>query len=367
MNLLLWEKGFETGLTEVDQQHLQLVDVTNRFGTLLSQNQVDFVALEEIFAELVSYTQYHFDTEEQLMRGTAIDARHVRLHEQEHHGFLQDLAVMYSEVVSDDNSAKNLFDFLLNWLVYHILGTDHSMGRQLKAVEQGISPSAAFATEKQERDQAAGLLLRSLDHLFTQVMQRNAQLRELNQTLEAKVAERTRALSEANQRLEIEATTDALTGVANRHRAMQVLELLWQQALAADRSLACILIDADRFKNINDTFGHDAGDKVLCGLAKQLQYSVRTDDLVCRLGGDEFLVICPNTRRDGVQHLAEQLHETVGRLIVPVGAGEWRGSISVGLAVRSAAMQTPEDLIKLADKGVYAAKAAGRNRIRFAD
>ncbi|MCK4501852.1 MAG: diguanylate cyclase, partial [Desulfuromonadales bacterium] len=167
---------------------------------------------------------------------------------------------------------------------------------------------------------------------------------------------KTLALSEANRKLGELALTDVLTGLSNRRHAMQILERLWIESIANDTSLACLMIDADGFKEINDTYGHDAGDIVLTKLAKELQYAVRTDDMVCRLGGDEFLIICPNTNNEGAKHLANITHAKISALIVEVTGGVWRGSISVGVAVRTSSMQNPGDLIKAADRGVYAAK-----------
>lgn len=125
-----------------------------------------------------------------------------------------------------------------------------------------------------------------------------------------------------------------------------------------------MMIDADGFKKINDQYGHDAGDEVLRELSRQLRYALRTDDVVCRLGGDEFLVICPATSLAGAMHAAEVLRQEIAKLQVAVsGGGHWQGSISVGVAVRTAAMQGPEDLIRAADDGVYIAKRNGRNRV----
>lgn len=99
-------------------------------------------------------------------------------------------------------------------------------------------------------------------------------------------------------------------------------------------------------------------------LSRQLRYALRTDDVVCRLGGDEFLIICPATPLDGALQIAEATRQQIADMHVAVGdGGEWAGSISVGVAVRTADMQTPEDLIKAADEGVYLSKRKGRNRV----
>ncbi|MBN1957527.1 MAG: diguanylate cyclase, partial [Desulfuromonadales bacterium] len=206
-------------------------------------------------------------------------------------------------------------------------------------------------------------LLYSVKNLFNQVSLQNRELADLNQSLERRVEERTRDLQKANLELEKLSTTDTLTGLYNRRYAMLALEKLWANARTDD--LGCMLVDADHFKEVNDTYGHDAGDIVLQELATQLKYPLRTDDIVCRLGGDEFLIICPDTDEEGLVHIAQQMHQHIGEQRIKFAGGFWPGSISVGLAARSKGMNKPEELIKLADNGVYAAKSAGKNCVRL--
>lgn len=368
MDVFQWDKNFETGLNEVDKQHHHLVNITNDFGILIAQNEVAFDDLEKIFNELASYTQYHFAEEEKLMAKMGVDKRHVEYHVREHHGFLQDVLELHQEMATGDHSAsENLLNFLMSWLVYHILGSDMSLSRQIKAVGNGRTAAEAFDAEGQGGDLGTHLLLKSLNNLFHQVSERNKDLRDLNRHLEDKVAARTQELSAANCHLQELASTDVLTGLANRRQAIYALEKLWQESEKNATSLSCVMIDADGFKQINDSYGHDAGDFVLQTLAKELTYAVRTDDLVCRLGGDEFLVLCPATDQQGALNIANQIHAKIAALTVKTGDGEWYGSISVGVATKNGGMQQPEELIKLADRGVYAAKEAGRNRVKRVD
>ena len=366
MFVFQWDKNFETGLIKGDKQHRHLVKLVNEFGSLLSQDRVSFGDREKLCNELVSYTQYHFKDEEKLMTLVGVDERHVSHHKQEHQNFLQDVTLMYQEMILGQNDTdKILFDFLVNWLIYHILGSDMNMAKQIEAINAGSSAADSFMAKERNVDKATGLLLKALNNLFHQVSNRNKQLNELNQTLEAKVEERTQSLSEANLQLEELALTDVLTGLSNRRHALQMLEQLWDESIRNKTSLACMMIDADGFKKVNDTYGHDAGDIVLCELAKHLRYSVRTDDIVCRLGGDEFLIICPNTNEGGAMHIANLTHAEIAALTVRVAGGVWQGSISVGVAVQSDSMQSPADLIRAADRGVYAAKGAGKNCVKM--
>lgn len=177
------------------------------------------------------------------------------------------------------------------------------------------------------------------------------------------MADRTADLSVANRQLEEMALTDALASLPNRRHAMARLAKEWKDAVATGDPLACMMIDADGFKQVNDKYGHDAGDEVLRQLSRQLRQSMRTDDAVCRLGGDEFLIICPKSNLDNARRIAEQMRQRIAQMRVAAGNGEWVGGVSVGVAGRTPEMRTIEDLIKAADEGVYLAKQNGRNRV----
>ena len=176
---------------------------------------------------------------------------------------------------------------------------------------------------------------------------------------------KTLALSKANQKLGELALTDVLTGLSNRRYAMQNLKRLWGESIENNLPLACMMIDADGLKKINDSYGHDAGDVVLCQLATELKDIVRTDDIVCRLGGDEFFIICPDTNEEGAMNIANIVHAKISLMTVKVADGVWHGSISIGVAVKTDSMKNLEELIKAADLGVYAAKSAGKNCVRI--
>ena len=365
MESFRWSKHFVTGLSKVDKQHHHLVDLINQFGDLLADNDVQMQDVNRLFSQLADYAVYHFQEEERLMEEVKLDGRHRNHHIAVHKSFLSDVTSIYS-VISQDNLHKveSLLDFLIHWLAYHILGEDKAMARQITAIQCGMSPHEAYDTLEQERDNATAPLIDALKGLFELVSMRNKELKQLNESLEKEVASRTRELSEANLHLEELSLTDVLTGLPNRRHAMRLLSALWDEALHKDSQLVCMMIDADYFKEANDVYGHDAGDEVLKELAKTLRHSLRNDDTVCRLGGDEFLIICPNTDKDGGMHVAELIRKTVSTLRVPTGGEFWYGSVSVGVASRLPDMKSHEELIKMADKGVYAAKQDGRNCVR---
>ncbi|MCU7919887.1 MAG: diguanylate cyclase [Candidatus Thiodiazotropha sp. (ex Epidulcina cf. delphinae)] len=360
-----WDKHFVTGLIEIDRQHHHLVDIINQFGYLLAENKLAFDDIEAIFGELTHYAKYHFKEEEVLMSQVGVDHRHLDHHIQIHHDFIQEVASMQADISPDHfHTIKHLLDFLTHWLAYHILGSDQNMARQIEAIQSGVSPSKAYDAEERMDNNATEPLLISLNALFQKVSARNKELVQLNQSLEEKVEERTKALSQANLHLKELALTDILTGLPNRRHAMRRLADIWDESTKTNTPLTCMMIDADQFKEVNDTYGHDAGDAVLHKLAETLQHTLRTDDVLCRLGGDEFFVICPNTNREGGMHIAELTRKTISELRVPTGDGYWHGSISIGVAIRTPGIKNHEELIKMADKGVYAAKKDGKNCVK---
>lgn len=363
MDAFQWNPCFLTGLSEVDEQHHRLVEVINRFGELvMREDGASPQELETVFGELAAYAHYHFTEEEAMMAALQLDPRYVAHHHHSHHSFMDEVNRLHASVSAGHVGAtRSLLEFLTHWLAYHILGSDQAMAKQIAAIRAGARPEEAYLADTHSGDAATDTLLSALNGLFQQVSERNRELVRLNASLEARVAERTQALTEANQRLEDLANTDLLTGLPNRRHAMRSFAHEWDVAQHNDTPLSCMMIDADGFKTVNDIYGHDAGDAVLRALSARLQHSVRTDDLVCRLGGDEFLIICMGTPLDGALKLAEKIRREVAELKVAVGSGQWQASISVGVAARAPGMASIEDLMKNADQGLYAAKQRGRN------
>jgi diguanylate cyclase (GGDEF)-like protein len=169
-------------------------------------------------------------------------------------------------------------------------------------------------------------------------------------------------LAMSNRRLEEAALLDPLTSIPNRRYAMDRIQQEWAAAERSSRPLACMLIDVDHFKSVNDNYGHDVGDLVLKRVADMLKHTARTHDVVCRIGGEEFLMICPDSDAQAAAQCAERLRQAVGTMRVQVGKVSLQVTISLGVAAMAAAMRGPEAMVKAADQAVYAAKQAGRNR-----
>jgi two-component system cell cycle response regulator len=161
------------------------------------------------------------------------------------------------------------------------------------------------------------------------------------------------------------AVTDQLTGLHNRRYMTGQLDSLVKRASLGGDPVSALLIDIDFFKKINDTFGHDIGDEVLREFALRLASNVRAIDLPCRYGGEEFVVIMPDTALADALRIAERIRMHVSGSPFKVAHGKemLNVTISIGVSATAGEGDTPEALLKRADEGVYQAKASGRNAV----
>jgi diguanylate cyclase (GGDEF)-like protein len=167
-----------------------------------------------------------------------------------------------------------------------------------------------------------------------------------------------RELEHANAQLRSLSITDPLTHLYNRRFFQQKLEEEYERSRRYGTPLALLLIDVDHFKLFNDTYGHLAGDSVLCNVADLLRDAARQCDIVARYGGEEFSVLSPLTNLEDAFQLAERLRQAIA-------GGPWLGrsvSVSIGVACTNHGQPDPANLIHLADEALYASKQHGRNR-----
>lgn len=211
---------------------------------------------------------------------------------------------------------------------------------------------------------ARGCLL-TLDDV-TELDRANARLRQALAELE----ESRDQIQRQNDELTLLANCDPMTGCFNRRAFFARAEQLLQQAQAQGTPLACLMSDIDRFKTFNDTYGHAVGDLVIQQVARILRGAMRSEDLLCRYGGEEFCVLLPGIDLDGAVAIAERIRARIEREAGP-GVRTIPGlriTSSFGAAVLgSANARTILQLIERADQGLYAAKEAGRNQVQCID
>ncbi|HEX5391935.1 MAG TPA: diguanylate cyclase [Rhodocyclaceae bacterium] len=202
----------------------------------------------------------------------------------------------------------------------------------------------------------------AMTRVFSERRQYMAQLAATNEILEHRVAERTQELVAANEQLEKLATTDPLTGAFNRRQLFRLLEDECERASRDNDFLSILLLDADHFKQINDTYGHVVGDAALVKLVERCNHAVRPTDSICRYGGEEFLVLLPFTDQSVATMMGERLRSAISATPVVIDQQSIPMTVSVGVATYKPG-EPVEGLIHRADQMLYAAKAAGRNRL----
>ncbi|MFG0250808.1 MAG: diguanylate cyclase [Phycisphaeraceae bacterium JB051] len=252
---------------------------------------------------------------------------------------------------------------------------------QIRPLNQIIDASIAMAeghyptVQDIHRSDEIGLLNKAF-HLMINRLKTHQDIQDrLHEQLEHKVVERTHELERLNHQLaqtvkqfESLAATDSLTGLANRREIGKTLKRCFLKAEHYNHDLACIMLDMDGFKLINDTLGHQMGDEVLCATAKALSLSCRNSDVAGRYGGDEFVVVLPQANEDIAVTVAvrirEQFEKQIRQLLHQHKDMIEKVTLSMGVAIKSAGELVDSELmLAKADRALYRAKNTGKNRI----
>ncbi|HYE52367.1 MAG TPA: diguanylate cyclase [Azospirillaceae bacterium] len=199
--------------------------------------------------------------------------------------------------------------------------------------------------------------------LYQRLKRTNAELQSLNETLEARVAERTRALQELNGQLERLATLDPLTGMMNRRRMQELMEEERDRARRYGHSFSVVLMDLDRFKAINDSHGHAAGDVAIRTAAERGAAALRGSDRMARFGGEEFVVLLPETGLPGAAKVAERILSLIRGTPILHDGMEIRLTASAGVAEWAGPEEPLHQMVARADAALYQAKRDGRDRV----
>lgn len=220
-------------------------------------------------------------------------------------------------------------------------------------------PLMLIADEEQRDLVLRAFELGASDHVLRPINEQELRARVRNQVRRRRYQLRLRA--EFDRSLEL-AVTDALTGLRNRRYVFRHLESL----LRAGTACGVLMIDVDRFKPLNDYYGHAAGDAALREVAARLREHVRASDVVARYGGEEFLVVMSGAGAEETAVIAERLRIAIGEHPIDLGQAKLPVTVSIGSAL-SASNSEGEALIAAADSAMYRAKALGRNRVEAAD
>ena len=234
---------------------------------------------------------------------------------------------------------------------------------QLRSLERTrYLPILLIAEQGDDQMVVRALDLGVTDYLVRPIDPNELIARSLTQIRRKRYNDRLRA--SVRETIEL-AVTDGLTGLHNRRYLDTHLKLLIDRAVARGRPLSVCITDIDRFKTINDTYGHDAGDAVLREFSNRVRSAVRGADLACRYGGEEFVLVMPDTSSDMAAGVAERLRAIIEQdpFVVPEAGAALSVTASLGIASLLPAGDRPETLLKRADMALYEAKRSGRNRV----
>lgn len=263
-----------------------------------------------------------------------------------------------------------------DWMMPEMDGID--LCKALRRTNEGRGTYILLLTGREDEDRVVEAFDAGADDYVTKPFNTKIMLArvragqrmiELREQVDEDRRERQRQLSHLavlNRRLEAAAMTDILTRLPNRRYAMTRLEQEVSNARRNNAPLCAIMIDIDHFKSVNDEFGHDVGDLVLRETAEVLRSTLRKSDIPCRLGGEEFIVICTGHDLEGCAQVAERVREAVERNVIDGGFGR-NVTVSLGVAAFDPETSTVDTLLKDADRRVYIAKAAGRNQTCWHD
>ncbi|NWG93501.1 MAG: PleD family two-component system response regulator [Parvularculaceae bacterium] len=230
--------------------------------------------------------------------------------------------------------------------------------------ETRLTPLLAIVRQGDTRRLVRALDIGVNDYLSRPVDRNELTARVATQIRRKRYVDQLRSKFEASLEM---AVTDQLTGLFNRRYLASHLSGMFDRAFWTGRPLSLLILDIDHFKSINDTHGHDIGDKVIQEIAAKIRNSVRGIDLACRYGGEEFLVAMPDTDRHFAGIVAERLRQEIADHEVTLNSGRDSIKVTVSIGISSTEEGPKDDtgqrLIKRADEALYAAKSGGRNRV----
>ncbi len=356
-----WDSDFLSGIEEIDKQHYGLVETINEMVSLsLNIESVEKETFVKLQDKLLQYVKVHFNTEEEMMMHHSVDMRHVNEHKKIHYEFVHEITVFFEkfEISGRHTDLDEIVEYLVRWLAYHILNTDKSLARQIESIKQAVSPEDAYMEEESRLQTTTEPLLKALKLLYKLVLEKNREIEKQNLDLEETVKTRTKELIELNAELEKLTLHDTLTNLPNRRFVMIELEKLMDSWERYNTPFSVLFVDVDKFKSVNDVYGHKAGDLVLKWIADFLSHNTRKTDIVSRLGGDEFVVICTQTEKSEASLIAQHLNEKCKNLIID-GVEDWKPSLSIGVATMNDKIKSTSDILSKADEAMYVSKSAG--------
>ena len=233
---------------------------------------------------------------------------------------------------------------------------------QLRSLEKTRQIPILLIADLEDRPRILrGLEMGVNDYLVRPIDVNELQARVRTQIRRKRYTDQLRALLHSSIEM---AVVDALTGLHNRRYLEAELKTLVSSAADRGRPLSLMILDLDHFKSVNDTYGHDVGDEVLRSFASRVKAIIRHDDLLCRLGGEEFIIVLPDTRIEVAERVAERVRTAVDQTEFPIDKSGRSIAVTVSIGIADRGVDAdPGSLFKRADLALYRAKHAGRNKV----
>jgi len=274
------------------------------------------------------------------------------------HSVLQYVIRTHESIVIDDMMQENMFESIYTGTrtVRSVLCAPLILHGELKGLiylENNLIPSVFTEDKLQLLQHLSGQIIISIENTI------------VYNDLELKVKQRTRDLEATQDELKFLASTDPMTKLYNRRYFSNISQNLLDLAKREKQKLSLMMLDIDDFKHINDSYGHDVGDKVIISVAEILLVHTRKSDVVCRFGGEEFIILLPQTNNDNLIHLAENIRKYVqNESIVLDTDNVLNVTVSIGVSnINIALDENIEQSIKRADTALYEAKRSGKNKV----
>jgi diguanylate cyclase (GGDEF)-like protein len=372
IQMLAAKLGLE--LDALSEQVDQITQQWHLWGKTLQMQTSDLLPFEQMVQATRPPDQH---TDEQWLRLLVVDDDPVMRSVLE--TFLKELCQYTVRFARDGHEALNVaLEFnphvvMTDWLMPVMDGL--ALCKALRASDWGKNIYVLMLTSVESEDELVTAFEAGVDDYLTKPINRRAlkarlkaawryaRLRDAWESDQQRMLATANELTLANRRLKHASLTDELTELSNRRAGLAALQQASSAALRRDHPLSVISVDVDHFKKINDQYGHATGDQVLQSISRCLRETARREDTVCRWGGEEFLVICPDlSLRDGAQ-AAERLRKKIADLPVVVSGKAMPCTVSLGLASWVNSMTSVDQLLAEADKALYAAKSGGRNRV----
>jgi len=332
-NFIKWNSDFNTGFDDIDKDHRKLFGIFNAFYAAIGEQNVSYKTILPFINDVLKYTRYHFETELKLMNEWSYS--NVGLHSRMHRKFSSFVKRASILAVSNPAEVSNqLIGLLEQWLLYHIIGVDAAMVREIRSLRAGETIPAKTESAKMQ------------DRIFYDIISINERL-----------ISRTFDILEQNKNLKSEILRDSLTNLHNRSALIDYLSMDIARTRRNDGMMAVGIIDIDDFKLINNTWGHEAGDRLLLKFAKRLELEMRESDFLARISGDEFVVLINDIDRhqpiSQITQIANNLHKAVESPFEITRDAQTEVSVSMGLALFPADASETDELMRLADKAMY--------------